>query len=463
MPSELAREHEALLQFLYLAPVGLVQARLDGTVQMVNPLSAQLLLPLAREASLDNLFDALDRVAPDLRQRVAEFGDGLGTICDAMQLHVSAAKSGTRSALVLSLTLLKLDDELLMAVLSDVTAAVRRDRELRQSQAWVDAMLNGRADFAVVPLDAHGCIQAWGDDCRQLTGHTAESMLGQCGALLCPGDRTNPTVIAERLREADESGWSLDEGWRARADGTRFWGSCLITPQPAMPRHGDRSDAEGCASRYTLVLRDASARRDAAEALRRSVWSDHLTGLANRRAFFDAASAEIARAGRSNGALSVVLLDADRFKQINDRHGHAAGDAVLCHLARLMEASFRPQDTVARIGGEEFAVLLPGADLEQAAAAATRLCQAVAAQPVDVKEATIALTVSAGVASLGSEGVLDMDGLMQCADRALYQAKAQGRNRVCRGSSLAVASAASPAPAANGLAAVTVAPAVAAG
>jgi diguanylate cyclase (GGDEF)-like protein/PAS domain S-box-containing protein len=437
MPSELEREQEALLQFLYLAPVGLVQTTLDGAVQMVNPLSAQLLLPLAREASLDNLFDALDRVAPDLRQRVADFGDDIGTICDALQLHVSGAHSGTRSALVLSLTLLKLDQERLMAVLSDVTAAVCRDRELRQSQAWVDAMVNGQADFAVVPVDDQGFIAGWDAESGRLTGYTAAQVLGQHCSMLCPCDVSDEATVAERLREADDSGWSLDEGWRQRADGSHFWGNCMIAPQPPLRTRG-RSDAalspgspDSTACRYNLVLRDASARRDASQALRQSLWCDHLTGLANRRAFFEAAAAELDRAARSGRPLSVALVDADRFKQINDGHGHAAGDAALRQLARNLEAGFRPSDTVARIGGEEFAVLLLGSDAEAAEAAAARLCQAVAARPVVVDGQSIALTVSVGVATLG-DGAQDLDSLLQRADAALYQAKSDGRNRVRR-------------------------------
>ena len=215
----------------------------------------------------------------------------------------------------------------------------------------------------------------------------------------------------------------MDEGWRCRADGSRFWGSCLIAPLHA-PGDG-LPDERG----YSLIVRDITDRREANEALRRSVLCDHLTGLANRRAFFEAAEVELLRWQRQPRALSLVAFDADHFKQVNDRHGHPAGDAVLRHLAVGLGATFRDLDLVARSGGEEFLVLMPGTGLDGAQAAADRLCRMVAAQTVDVDGVQIRYTVSAGVATMDAD-VDGLDALIKRADLALYQAKALGRNRV---------------------------------
>ena len=108
--------YEALLQFLYLAPVGLAQTALDGEVVMINPLSAQLLLPLAPDGGLTNLFTALEGVAPGLRHLVERFEPASGMVCDAMHLQIDAGVRGRRDARMLSLTLLKLDAQRLMAV-----------------------------------------------------------------------------------------------------------------------------------------------------------------------------------------------------------------------------------------------------------------------------------------------------------------------------------------------------------
>jgi diguanylate cyclase (GGDEF)-like protein/PAS domain S-box-containing protein len=424
MDDDTAQEHEALLQFLYMAPIGLVQARPNGEILMVNPLCAQLLMPLVPDGALDNLFTALQAVAPDLAHRAASFTASHGMVCEALQLQVCAVGAAAAAGpQVLSLSLLKLDDERLMAVLSDITQSVRRERELRQSQAWIHTIASSISDYALVPLDANGRVAGCNPSITRLTGFEAAALQGSAVALFYPPGQLSPQRLADRLDEADRNGWTLDEGWRCRADGSRFWGSCLIAPLHAP---GDQRPEERA---YSLIIRDITDRREAHEALRRSVLCDHLTGLANRRAFFEAAELELQRWQRQPRPLSLVAFDADHFKRINDRHGHAAGDAVLRHLAAGLGATFRNLDLVARSGGEEFLVLLPGAGPDEALAAANRLCRSVAAQPVLVDGVAIAYTVSAGVASMDAE--LDgLQALMKRADLALYQAKAQGRNRV---------------------------------
>ena len=129
--------------------------------------------------------------------------------------------------------------------------------------------------------------------------------------------------------------------------------------------------------------------------------------------------------------LSVMMIDADHFKRINDTHGHLAGDAVLRHLATALSANFRPVDVVARIGGEEFIALLPGVPLEAAEAVAQRVCRGLALQAVEVEGAPIRYTVSIGVAMMGAD-VSDLGDLMRRADTAMYAAKTLGRNRVER-------------------------------
>jgi diguanylate cyclase (GGDEF)-like protein len=120
------------------------------------------------------------------------------------------------------------------------------------------------------------------------------------------------------------------------------------------------------------------------------------------------------------------MIDADHFKQINDRYGHGVGDAVLCHLAVQLKRSLRKSDVCGRMGGEEFAMLLPDTPVAEATALAERFCQSYAATPTNSEGLEIANTVSIGVASDG----YDIDHLLRCADEALYQAKAAGRNRV---------------------------------
>ena len=174
------------------------------------------------------------------------------------------------------------------------------------------------------------------------------------------------------------------------------------------------------------LARDASAalvQVELREGLERLSLSDPLTSLGNRRAFDEALAAEMARARRSGGSMGVVILDVNHFKQFNDRHGHQAGDDALVSVARVLAREARAEDRACRIGGEEFALLLPGADDAAAATVAERIRRAVE----DSADAAEGLTVSLGVAASRGD---DARGLLATADARLYVAKEAGRNRV---------------------------------
>ena len=423
--SPVEEQYEALIQFLYIAPIGLAQTRLDGEIVMVNPLCSQLLMPLSADGQLSNLFTALESLAPDLRYRASNFDAAQGTICDAVQLFVLANPPHRKTEQILSLSLLKLDGERLMAVLSDVTTSARRERDLRQSQAWMNTIANGLTDYAFVSVDDMGRIGSWNPSIGRVTGFDSDAVVGNSYCMFYPADGLPADRMRDRLHEADRSGWSMDEGWRVRADGSRFWGSCLIAPSKTS------DDVQPEHQTYSLILRDVSDQREAAEAARQSVSCDYLTGLANRRTFFEAAALEMQRWMRMPRPLAIMMIDADHFKRINDTHGHVAGDAVLRHLAAALSVNFRTVDVVARIGGEEFIALLPGATLETAEAVAHRVCRCLASQSVEVEGTPIHYTVSIGVAVMDAD-VDDVNGLMKRADAAMYAAKANGRNRVER-------------------------------
>ena len=427
--SDLAHEHEALTQFVYMAPVGLMQARSNGEIVMINPVAAQLMMPLSRDGDLSNLFTALEDIAPDLRSRLGAFVAPQGMVCDGVHLLAPGGPEGGRR--LFSFSLIKLDDSRIMAMLQDVTAQAQRERLLRHQEIWMNAILTGAVDYALINLDARGCVTEWNDSIGRVTGHGTE-VVGRSMAVFYPEDAITPERVLDRLHEADHSGWSLDDGWRQRADGKCFWGSAMIAPQRALP--GDNRLSAALAgvdeTGYCLIVRDMSGHRDAAEEARHAAVCDHLTGIGNRRAFFDAAETELQRWRRSRRPLSLVLIDADHFKKINDTHGHPVGDAVLRHIARLMGATFRQVDVVARIGGEEFAVLLPSADLASAQRVAERLRAALEAQPTLTDVGPVRCTVSIGVATM-DEATPSVEALLKRADEVLYAAKHSGRNRVC--------------------------------
>lgn len=180
------------------------------------------------------------------------------------------------------------------------------------------------------------------------------------------------------------------------------------------------SDAQGDNFRLNHILSEAKHKAE------QMAQTDELTGLDNRRAFFDWGRALVSYCERNQLPLCVVMIDADNFKQINDRYGHAAGDAVLRNLAGRLKLSLRKSDVCGRMGGEEFAMLLPNTRISEATALAERFCQSYAANPTHCDGVEIANTVSVGVASDG----YDIDHLLRCADDALYRAKSAGRDRV---------------------------------
>lgn len=155
---------------------------------------------------------------------------------------------------------------------------------------------------------------------------------------------------------------------------------------------------------------------------------DELTGLINRREFFTLAAHEEERAKREGHVVSVMMVDADYFKKINDTYGHAAGDEVLRDLADNCRKIFRKTDVVGRYGGEEFAIMLPGAEKKMAKVIAERLRSSIENSTVKLEAEDVNYTVSIGIAC-ATGGDVRIEELLDRADRALYTAKAEGRNR----------------------------------
>jgi diguanylate cyclase (GGDEF)-like protein len=175
------------------------------------------------------------------------------------------------------------------------------------------------------------------------------------------------------------------------------------------------------------IRRQRLALAAARAELARLVYTDPLTGLPNRRHFSERFEAEVARVGRYGGSFTLGVLDCDHFKDYNDRHGHPAGDDALRELGILLREQLRASDSVARLGGEEFAVLMVGTDPAMAAMVAGRLRARIAGHVFGATGDS--LTVSIGLAS-APEDAKTPDLLFFLADQALYAAKAQGRNRI---------------------------------
>ncbi len=226
-----------------------------------------------------------------------------------------------------------------------------------------------------------------------------------------------------RLRRAVREAGTLRELEFAlrRPDGSNCWGALSAT---LLSGNGERDDE------VLLSLTDVTARHARELRLEEEAGTDPLTGLANRRRFFERGGEAYELAQRHARPMSLLMLDIDHFKQINDSYGHPVGDQVLVRLARLLETSRRQGDLPARLGGEEFAILLPETPLPQALEAAERIREAVENAPLTLDDSRmVPYTVSIGVAEMQSHDQ-DLPLLLIAADAALYRAKDEGRNRV---------------------------------
>ena len=299
-------------------------------------------------------------------------------------------------------------------------ALVRANAELREAN---DALRKFKAavdcsSTAILITDRDARIEYANAAFSEVTGYQASEMLGEVPELLRSGaaDEDGPDLWQTIMSGEQWRG----ELCRGRKDGTLLWQDVAIAPV-----YGD----EGAITHIVALHSDITQRKQMEEELRRQAVTDALTGVANRRRLMEAGTKEVQRCRRSGESLAVVLIDIDHFKRVNDTLGHSAGDAVIQAVARMCNEVVRAIDTVGRLGGEEFAIVLPVTDLAGAFALAERLRVNIEAAPLQWERTPIALTVSMGVAQCTAQ-TGDFAALLSFADEALYEAKRAGRNRV---------------------------------
>jgi diguanylate cyclase (GGDEF)-like protein/PAS domain S-box-containing protein len=406
---------EDLLQFLYLMPVGVVKFRSDGTIEMMNPVAAALLLSMTSAESLQDIYSALAPIAPDLRNPITEFAGPAGTIIDQQRLSTSV---GSRT-LVLSLTVNKIKDNVYMAVLTDVTRLAEQEEKLFVDRQKFRAIFDHVRDYAIYTITIDGIIEEWNQSIQRYAGWLAEDVQGRSIEMFLPPDDPNRPRAALVLAEAKRIGSAEVEGWRLKRDGSRLWANSVITALP---------DESGAVRGFVVVSRDITERKRLEDHTKELAAIDPLTGAYNRRKGDELLAVEFGRLARYRRPFAVLMMDIDHFKSVNDRFGHAAGDAVLCALVQTCRNALRSIDMVMRWGGEEFLVVLPDTDATQATSTAERLRAAVAAMEVAPPgDPIIRFTVSIGVALPTSDIPSE---LLSRSDEALYAAKAGGRNQV---------------------------------
>ena len=269
---------------------------------------------------------------------------------------------------------------------------------------------------AIVTTDHKGNILMVNPAGRELLGLAEESVqLKKIQDLYV--ERTMAKKFAANILE---HGFIRDFGVQLYGKGGRII-DCLMTVTSKISDSGVIAGFEG-------IIRDVTPYKKFEEELRRLATTDALTNANNRRSFIELAQKEIKRAKRYGHPLSVVMIDIDHFKKVNDSCGHSAGDRVLVELSKICMNTLRESDVFGRYGGEEFAMILVESNMEAAVVTAERIREAIASHKVVEGKMVINISVSLGVAELLPDD--DLDSMLKRADIALYQAKENGRNQV---------------------------------
>ena len=313
----------------------------------------------------------------------------------------------------------KLPNGAMISHSTDITARKQAELAFAEKNRMLMAAFRTMPDGVRI-LDADGNMVAWNDQLFEVMDIPAEAIvsspdpakaylqfIAERGDL---GDGEIGDLVAER-QDAISTGEIVNH---ERQLPTGKWIEC----------RGNPIEDGG----YIAIYRDITERMQARERLQYLASIDTLTGIHNRRSFLEIADAEFERAERYDRTLSFLLIDVDYFKSINDRFGHATGDTVLRQVVAACRSVLRGSDEIGRVGGEEFAVVLPETSHEAACTAAERLRWAVESIVVPTGKDDTSVTVSVGIATV-SDKHKSTDDLMADADAALYQAKRAGRNR----------------------------------
>jgi len=354
---------------------------------------------------------------PDRPLAAAKFLTAFATGYTTMEVRVPTATEGMRSYLM---TARRLEVDGVPYVASfglDVTERKQAEEALTTEKRFFDALIESTPGAFYV-IDAKGNYRRWNNYLNRLTG-LSDRELQNRASLLNFLEEDRPRAAAA-MKEAIENGYAQAELQMLTHDqGARHFFVSV------------RRFVAGDATYLVWAGVDTTDRRAKMKVLEHQAQIDPLTQVANRGRFVEIANQEIARCRRYGHPLSLWMLDVDHFKVVNDTYGHHAGDVALQSLMATSREALRDWDVMGRMGGEEFAVVLPETDTTQALQVAERLRMAVAATDIPIEDGTVVhLTVSTGIATATDDDIT-VETLLDRADKALYEAKRSGRDKVC--------------------------------
>ncbi|SMF15689.1 sensor domain-containing diguanylate cyclase [Desulfovibrio gilichinskyi] len=304
---------------------------------------------------------------------------------------------------------------------SDITAQRKTLQELQDREDMLQSISDSVQD-ALILLDDKGLVHFWNPAAEKIFGFSSDEMIGRDlrSCVWAEDNPDNPEVSP--VQGGNGKGFFASHGSFTvnvrKKDGSVFPAEVLLSPL--------RRDASWW---VVGTIRDVTERKEAEDSLRKLATTDPLTGLSNRRFFMEKAEEEVEKAKRYNRSLSLLMLDIDFFKKVNDTYGHDAGDDVLKALSVVGLKVLRNVDVFGRIGGEEFSILMPDTDLDGAVLAAERIRSEIEKANMQTRSGILTITVSIGAATV-NERINTLELLLKAADLGLYAAKDAGRNQV---------------------------------
>ena len=320
---------------------------------------------------------------------------------------------------------------LLTRLPDDIVSRSRLEIEVNERKQAEQAVRDSGEQFramseavfeATIMIDSEDKIIFWNNAAERMFGYSSQEVLGKSMHQLITFEEEQQKAHIG-IKEFAQTGrgpviGSIMEFVAKHKDGTAI----PIERSVASFKRGDRWYAVG-------IVRDIRERKTAEAELVRLATTDGLTGITNRRHFVELANKEIERAKRFGFSMCLVMFDVDHFKKINDNFGHDIGDEVLKRIALLANKSLRTIDIFARIGGEEFAIIMPQTDVAGALAASERLLNNFRADSIQSDKGKVGFTSSIGIALMGGQ-LTSVDSLLKAADSAMYRAKEGGRDRI---------------------------------
>lgn len=412
--AELETEHRILCEAERIGQVGSWQWDLDGN-RLLGSEQLHRLFCFTQTWGPIPMVQFFERIYPEDQEKVrralctARAGDGP---LHNLEFRIRCPDGTLRTVLACG-AYSQADKRQMIGTLLDITTLRDSQKQLLQAQIVFDNALEG-----VVVSDAQGIIQAVNPAFEHITGYSRAEAIGARTNLLNSGH--HPPEFYQHMwgRLAQEGRWE-GEIWNRRKDGSLYveWLTIRAVRDPF-----------GQVQQYVALFADITDRKRREEAVWHRAYHDALTGLANRSLFQDRLEHALRTARRDARELALFFIDLDRFKEINDTLGHAAGDELLRQVAERLEASVRASDSVARLAGDEFVALIESVP---DAAALTTLARKMLKQlsaPFALKGGTESISASIGIARYPADGQTP-EALMQAADRAMYAAKHAGRNR----------------------------------